>query len=306
MAVPVASGNAVDPAEVVGVGIAVERLHRQQHRTMVIGDCVESIEIALPRLSRLVDRILELPLVRRRDSDRHMRRCRPDGVIQDRTQVVNPLARRDRELLRQRHVLVDTQNVYAVALPDERSRVRMVCDVRVPDLDHPIRDLAGSTVASPCMCEEIVGDHRQSSLLRDGIARRASAASQRAGGGRSSQGSYGIGSCLMRVIAWTAGTIARLLMIVGALCLLAIAAAAIGYLFGERSFPAPFSQTGTGLGVYTLQVGAMVVGAWLLWRLRLSVVLRTGQPRDVFWTFGRDDERDQWEEREGRRCNPSG
>lgn len=176
MAVTIASGDAVDPAQVVGVGIAVERLHCQQHRVVVIGECTKSIEVALPSLSRLVDRILDLPLVRRRDLARRMRRRRPDRVIQGRTQVVDPLPGRDRELLRQRHVLVDPQDVHAVALPDERRRVRVFGDVRIPDLDHPIRDLAGPTVASPCMCKEIVDDHRQSSLLRDGVAPQRSTA----------------------------------------------------------------------------------------------------------------------------------
>lgn len=82
-----------------------------------------------------------------------MRRCRPQGVVESRTQVIDPFACGDRKLLRWRLVLYDPQNEDAPAFVDQIDGVRMTVDVRVPELNHLLGEFRGTIQTGPRMSE---------------------------------------------------------------------------------------------------------------------------------------------------------
>lgn len=102
----------------------------------------------------------------------------------------------------------------------------------------------------------------------------------------------------MRALLWVAVKLSRLFLAVGGLCFVGMAAAAVSYVFGGREFPTPFEAAEGSIGTYMWQVGAMAVGSWLLWRICLAFVLRTGGDHDVYRATGREYEQERERERE--------
>jgi hypothetical protein len=91
--------------------------------------------------------------------------------------------------------------------------------------------------------------------------------------------------------------LAQLCLLVGGLCTLALVAAiALALLGGEDRFPAPLAGRDTGLGTYVWQIGALILGAFVVWRLMVALVARLN-PLDAWDASDADDNwvgQDSW------------
>lgn len=98
-------------------------------------------------------------------------------------------------------------------------------------------------------------------------------------------------------MSWIARTLARVFLFIGGICALALLAAGVSYVFGEREFPA-YSSPDASFGTYLLEIGGTLLVAFILWRVCFQALLIRGSDRHVFGAMGREDEYDDQVTRE--------
>jgi hypothetical protein len=98
----------------------------------------------------------------------------------------------------------------------------------------------------------------------------------------------------VRLVGWVSLQLCRLLLFVGGISIVGLLVATVAVLAGEDQFPAPFSlPEPTGYGTYAWQVAAIIVVAFVSWRVFAQVVIAYGSDRAVFAAMGREHEYDR-------------